>query len=101
MRPRYMIATRSEMCCDDAEVVAHEKIAEAEFFPQLHEQVEHLGLDRDVERGSRFVAYEDGRPHRERAGDADAGALAAGELVRITPRRVEGSRPTTDIISAT
>ncbi len=91
MRPRYMTATRSEMCCDDAEVVAHEKVGEAESSPQLHEQVEHLGLDRDVERGGRFVADEHGRPHRERACDADAGALAAGELVRITAarRRIE------------
>ena len=58
-------------------------IGELEVAAQLHEQVEHLRLDRDVERRDRFVADQELRLHRERARDADAGALAAGELVRI------------------
>ena len=66
-----------------AEVVADEQVGEAELLAQLHEQVEHLRLDRDVERRDRLVADEELRLHRERPGDADAGALAAGELVRV------------------
>ena len=74
-----------------AEVVADEEIGEAELLAQADEQVQHLRLDRDVERGDRLVADQEARLHRERAGDADAAALPAGELVREAPReaRVE------------
>ncbi len=47
------------------------------------EQVDHLGLDGEVEGGDRFVGYDEAGPHRQGAGDADALALAAGELVGI------------------
>ena len=47
------------------------------------QQVDHLGLDRHVERRHRLVADDDLRPQRQRPGDADALALAAGELVRV------------------
>ena len=77
------MATRSRDVLDDAEVVADEQIGEVERLAQLHEQVEDLRLDRDVERGDRLVADQEIGLHRQRAGDADALALAAGELVRI------------------
>ena len=75
----------------DAEVVADEQIGEVERALQVHEQVQHLRLDRHVERGHRLVAYEELGLHGERAGDADARALAARELVRIAAhqRRIE------------
>ena len=41
------------------------------------------GLHRDVERGRRLVGDQQLRLQRERAGDADALPLAAGELVRV------------------
>ena len=50
---------------------------------QVVEQVDDLRLDRHVERGDRLVGDDQLRPQRERAGDADALALAAGELVRV------------------
>ena len=53
---------------------------------QVLEQVDDLRLDRDVERGDRLVADDELRLDRKRARDADALALAAGELVRIAPR---------------
>ncbi len=58
---------------------------------EIDEQVEHLRLDRHVERGHRFVADEELGLHRERARDADSRALSAGELVRVAAhqRRVE------------
>ena len=76
---------------DHAEVVADEEIREVERALQLHEQVEHLRLDRHVERRDRLVADEELGLDRERAGDADARALAARELVREAAhqRRVE------------
>ena len=40
-------------------------------------------LHRDVERRDRLVQHDHSRRERQRPGDADALALAAGELVRI------------------
>ena len=53
-----------------------------EFALELLEQVDDLGLDGDVERGDRLVGDDQLRVQRQRAGHADALALAAGELVR-------------------
>ena len=68
-----------------AEVVGDEQIGEVLIRLQVGEQVEDLGLDRNVERGGGLVADEQARLHGQRAGDADALALPAGELVRVAP----------------
>ena len=47
------------------------------------QQVQDLRLDRDVERRDRLVADDQARLDGERARDADALALPAGELVRV------------------
>jgi len=49
---------------------------------QRDEQIEHLRLNRNIKGGHRFVAHQELRLHRQRPGDADTRALAAGELVR-------------------
>ena len=66
----------------DREVVADEEQGEREVAAQLHEEVEDLGLDRDVECRDALVADQEVGLDGERAGDADALALTAGELVR-------------------
>ena len=66
----------------DAEVVGDEEVGEPEVVLQVVEQVDDLRLDRDVERGHRLVGDDQLRLQRQRARDADALALAAGELVR-------------------
>ena len=94
MRPRYIIATRSAICSHHAEIVADEEIGQVELAPQLHEQVEHLRLDRDVERGDRLVADQQlraaprargrcrcARAARRRTG-ADSGASTPGRARR-------------------
>ena len=55
---------------------------------QVLEQVDDLRLDRDVERRHRLVADDEVWLGGERAGDADALALAAGEFVRPAMRGV-------------
>src|SRR3954452_2334978 len=50
---------------------------------QVDQQVDHLRLDRYVERRHRLVAHDQAGAQRQRAGDADALALPARELVRI------------------
>ena len=73
---------------DDREVVRDEQVREVELLLQLLEQVDDLRLDRDVERGDRLVRDDEVGVERERAGEPDPLALAAGELVRIAARGV-------------
>ena len=68
---------------DHGEVVRDEDIGEVEPRLQVGEQRQDLRLDRDVERGYRLVEDDQLGPGGERAGDADALRLAAGEFVRI------------------
>ena len=56
---------------------------QAELALEVAQQVEDLRLDRDVERRDRLVGDQQLGLERERAGDADPLALAAGELVRV------------------
>jgi hypothetical protein len=62
---------------DHGEVVGDEQKAQIEPRLQALEQVDDLALDRDVERGDRLVADDEGRLERERARDADTLALSA------------------------
>ncbi len=68
---------------NDAEVVGDEDVRQRELVLQIVEQVDDLGLDRDVERRDRLVGDDQARIERERARDADALALTTRELVRV------------------
>ena len=78
-----MTATRSRDVPHHRQVVRDEQVGQAELALQVVEQVDDLGLDRHVERGDRLVGDDQLGPQGERPGDADALALAAGELVRV------------------
>ena len=60
--------------------------ASAVAIPQIPQQLQNLGLDRDVERGRRFVGDDERRTARERDGNHRALPQATGELVRIVAR---------------
>ena len=70
---------------DHAEVVRDEDASHAELGLQVHEQVQDLGLDRDVERRDRLVGDHDARLQDHRAGNRDALALATRKHVRVAP----------------
>jgi len=67
------------------EVVRDEDHGQSLLALQLREQVQDLRLHRDVQRRHRFVAYQDARSRNERACNAAALALTAGQLVREMP----------------
>ena len=67
----------------DREVVGDEQERDVELPLQVLEQVDDLRLDRHVERGDRLVGDQQLGVQGQRAGDADALALAAGELVGV------------------
>ena len=66
-----------------AQVVRDEQIRQVPLALQPLEQVDDLRLDRHVERRDRLVGDDEVRIGGQRARDADALLLAAGELVRI------------------
>ena len=69
---------------DHAQIVGDEQIGEIELLLQLLQQVQHLSLDRDIQRRDRLVADDQFRVQRQRAGDPDPLALAAAKCVGIT-----------------
>jgi len=68
---------------DDREVVADEQHRQVHLVGEPREEREDAGLDADVERAHRLVGDQQLRLDRQRAGDGDALALAAGELVGV------------------
>ena len=71
-----------------------EQDREAEPLLQVLQEGQDLRLHGDVERRDRLVGDEHLGFERERAGDADALALAAGEFVRVAVERGRRCRPT-------
>lgn len=68
---------------DDAEVMGDEEVGQPEGLLQFLQQVDDLGLDRDVERRHRLVADDEVGLEGERTGDADPLPLPARHLVRV------------------
>ncbi len=66
-----------------AQVVRDEKVGEVLFLAERVEQQQNLGLNRDVERGYRFIQHHELGIEGDRARDAHTLFLAAGELMWI------------------
>src|SRR5579884_1161654 len=67
----------------DAQVVGDEQVRQLQLVLELFQQVDDLGLDRDVQGRDRLVGHDKGGVDRQGAGDANALALTARELVRV------------------
>ena len=83
-----MTAMRSQIWAATRRSWVMNSIGEVEAALHVVEEVEHLRLHRDVEGRDGLVGDQHLRLHGERAGDGDALALAAGELVRVAVERV-------------
>ena len=66
---------------NDGEVVGDKEVSKVELFLEIHQKVDDLGLDRDIEGTDRFVADDKLRFDGEGTGDADALALASAKFV--------------------
>ena len=73
---------------DDSEVVGDEHQREVESILEVDEQVDDLRLDRHVQRRDRLVGEDHVGLDGQRPGEADALALATGELVGVAVGRV-------------
>ena len=72
------------------QVVRYEEVRQAEPLAEVDEQVEHLRLDRHVERGDRLVQHDELRFEHQGPRDRDPLPLSAGELVGIALERRGG-----------
>ena len=68
---------------NDIQIVADKDESQIELPLQRTQQIEHLRLDRFIERRNRLVEDHHARPGRQRAGNIDPLLLPAGKLVRI------------------
>ena len=68
---------------DEPQVVGDEQVGQVQSRPQIEQQLDHLRLNRDVERRDGFVRDDERRIERQGAGDADPLPLSAAEFVRI------------------
>ena len=66
---------------NDGEVVGNKEISKVELFLEIHQKVDDLGLNRDIECADGFVANNKLRFDGEGAGNADALALASAKFV--------------------
>jgi len=71
------------MCSDDGKIMRYEQIRQMKLVLQIHHQVDDLCLDRNVQRGDRFIADDQFRSQSQSARDPNALPLAAGKFVRI------------------
>ena len=69
---------------DRAQVVRDEQVSQILLALQLLQQIHDLRLDGNIERRDRFISDDEVRIDCQCARDADALALSAGKLVRIT-----------------
>src|SRR3989442_10056208 len=77
---------------DHTQVVGDQDDRHVELVLQLAREVQDLRLDGDVQRGGGLVRDQDGRVARQRHGDHDALAHAAGELVGVVAHALSRQR---------
>ncbi len=64
--------------------MGNEEIGELLFLLQILQEVDHLGLDGNIEGGNRFIGDDEFRFHRQGAGNADPLTLSTTEFMRIS-----------------
>jgi hypothetical protein len=75
---------------NDGETVGDEEIGELKFLLEFLKEEKDLCADGDIECGDGLIGDDERGLKNEGASDADALALSAGKLVRITVQSVEG-----------
>ena len=71
---------------DHCQIVGNKEQSQVEFGLELCQEVEDLGLDRDVESRHRLIGDNQSRPQDESTGNAYPLTLTTRELVRIAGR---------------
>ena len=72
----------------DLQVVGDKQHRQAKIRLQVHEQVQDLRLDRDIQRRGRLVQHQKPGVQRQGAGDGHALGLPAGQLTRASGQEI-------------
>jgi len=64
------------------QVVGNEQVGQSQLFLKIHQDIEDLGLKRDVESLDRHIGDDELRLQRQRACNPDTLPLSTRELVR-------------------
>lgn len=72
---------------DHGQIVRDEEVGKPQLPLQVAQEVDHAGLDRDIERARGFVADDERRFQNNRAGEGDPLFLATRKLMRVTVER--------------
>ena len=94
--PAYITPTRSQICATTPRSCVISTIVVRSRVPQIPQQIEHLRLDRDVERGRRLVRQHERRarwPAPSRSRRAGACRRRGGAARRRTAAPARGCRP--------
>ena len=91
--PRYITATRSAMWRDHGEIMGDEQVGDPELALESLEQVDDLGLDRDVERAYRFVTDNEDRVRRPAPGRCRCAGAARPRIRGDSGSRKSGRAP--------
>ena len=67
---------------DDGQIVGDEQVAQVQVALQLHQQVENLRPDRDIQARNRLVQHNQIGPEGQGASNGNTLALSSAELVR-------------------
>ena len=59
------------------QIVGDKQNRQPHLFPQVHQQIDDLSLNRDVQRRDALIGHDQPRLHGQRSGNTDALALAA------------------------
>jgi hypothetical protein len=68
---------------DDSKVMGDEKISETQLISQVHQEVQDLCLDRNIQSRDRFIRNDEIRIEGNCPGNADSLTLSTAELVGI------------------
>jgi hypothetical protein len=69
---------------DDSKVMGDEKVGKTQLISQVHQKVEDLGLDGDIESRDGFISNDQFRIEGDGPGNANPLALSTAELMGIT-----------------
>src|SRR5512137_2645226 len=68
---------------DHAQIMGDKEVGQLVFLLEVLKQIDHLGLDRNIQGGYRFVADDKFGIEDERPRDPDPLSLASAEFMRI------------------
>ena len=76
------------------EIVGNEQVGQTAAFLGIHQQIQHLGLDRHIQGRDGLIGNDKFRVHRQGAGNGNPLALTTGKLVAkaTAPVRVDTHR---------